>query len=220
MAYYTDISVKEFVLQLSGKQPAPGGGGASALVGALGIALGSMVANLTVGKAKYAEVEEELKTLTVRAGKLQTDLLELVEKDAIAFKPLAEAYRMASETEEERAEKSRVMESCLKDAALVPLEMMRCCGEAIELLEVYAEKGSTLALSDAACGAVLCRAALQSAWINVKVNTVHMKDRAFAEALNREGMELLNQYLVIAEAIYHKIEVDLDGEHGHDGKSS
>lgn len=201
--------VNEFVLKLSSKAPIPGGGGASALAGALGIALGGMVANLTLGNKRYAEVEAQMQALKVSAYRVQQELMDLVQKDADAFAPLAGAYRMPTDTEEERESKSRVMEVALKDAALAPLEIMRKCGDALDLMVSFAEMGSKLALSDAACGAALCRAAMSSAWLNVCVNTRSLRDRDFAGRLNAEGQALIKKYEPLAEKVYRDIEAVL-----------
>lgn len=209
MKEFINETVSEFVFELSSKKPAPGGGGASALVGALGAALGGMVANLTIGKEKYADAEEELKSLKIAAYRVQKDLLELIDKDAEAFLPLAGAYRMPSGTEEERESKNRVMEAALKEASLVPLAMMKKCAEAISQLEVFAAKGSVLAVSDAGCGAVLAKAAMQSAWLNVRVNTRMIKDETFANNVNAEGEALLAEYLLRADAIYENVHSNL-----------
>jgi formiminotetrahydrofolate cyclodeaminase len=198
--------VEEFVFELSSRNPTPGGGGASALAGALGVSLGGMVANLTIGKPNYADDEDEMKRLKVATYRVQKELLALIEKDADAFGPLAGAYRMPSATAEERESKARVMEASLKEASLVPLEMMKLCAEAIGLLERLAEAGNRLALSDAACGAVLSAAAIRSAWLNVVVNTVSIRDDAFARRVNAEGEALLVEYLPRAEKVYESVE--------------
>jgi formiminotetrahydrofolate cyclodeaminase len=198
--------VSEFVFELSSRRPTPGGGGASALAGALGVSLGGMVANLTIGKPNYADSEDEMKRLKVATYRVQKELLDLIQKDADAFGPLAGAYRMPSGTEEERESKARIMEASLKEASLVPLAMMRLCAEAIELLERLAAQGNQLALSDAACGAVLSSAAMRSAWLNVAVNTVSINDAAFARRVNDEGRALLGEYLPRAERVYEAIE--------------
>jgi formiminotetrahydrofolate cyclodeaminase len=143
-----------------------------------------------------------MKRLKVAAYRVQQELLALIAQDAAAFEPLAGAYRMPTGTEEERASKDRVMEASLKEASLIPLAMMRRCAEAIDLLRVFADKGNRLAVSDAACGAILCKAALQSAWINVRVNTRSIRDRAFADRADGEGMKLLSVYMSRADAIY------------------
>ena len=124
----------DFLEQLSSSAPIPGGGGASAAVGAFASALGLMVTNLTVGKKKYADVEEEMYELKAKCDQLQKDFLRLIERDAEVFEPLSKAYGMPKETEEEKAEKARVMEIVLKDACSVPMEIMEKCCEAIELI--------------------------------------------------------------------------------------
>ena len=200
-----DKTCSEFVEILGTKAPVPGGGGASALVGAVGTALGSMVASLTVGKKKYADVEEEMQNLRDKAVGLQKELLHLVDRDAEVFEPLSKAYGMPKETEAEKAEKARVMEAALKDACMVPMEIMEKCCEAIDLLAEFAVKGSVLAISDAGVGAVCCKAALQGASLNVYINTKSMADRECAETLNKKCDEMLEKYTRDADAVYESV---------------
>ncbi len=202
---FSTVPCNEFVDVLSSKAPVPGGGGASALVGAVGTALGNMVGSLTVGKKKYADVEEEMYSLTEKATKLQEELLRLVERDAEVFEPLSKAYGMPRATEEEKAEKARVMEIVLKDACSVPMEIMEKCCEAIELLEVFAEKGSTLAISDAGVGAAMCKAALLGASLNVYINTKSMKNREYAEELNAKCDAMLEKYPPMADKVFESV---------------
>lgn len=202
---FTTISNDEFIERLASKDPVPGGGGASALVGAVGIALGNMVGSLTVGKKKYADVEEEMYQLKKQAEKLQKDLLMLMNRDAEVFEPLAKAYGMPRTTEEEKAEKARVMELVLKDACLVPMEIMEKCCEAIDLIAVFAEKGSVIAISDAGVGAAFCKGALQGASLNVYINTKSMADRAYAEQLNETCDKMLLDYLKKADEIFENV---------------
>ncbi len=199
---FTDKSCRDFVGSLSGKDPVPGGGGASALVGSLAAALGNMVGSLTVGKKKYADVEEDMKALMQKTEKLQEELLSLVEEDAKAFAPLSRAYGMPKDTEEERAEKERVMEAALKEASRVPLQIMRKCCQVIELQKEFAEKGSRLAVSDAGVGVIFAKAALQGAALNVFINTKSIKDRKFAEESEREADEMLQDYTIKADYVY------------------
>ncbi len=188
---FSTVPCNEFVEVLGSKAPVPGGGGASALVGAVGTALGNMVGALTVGKKKYADVEEEMKELMAKATTLQDELLHLIERDAEVFEPLSKAYGMPRETEEEKAEKARVMEIVLKDACSVPMEIMEKCCEAIDLIVEFAAKGSALAISDAGVGAAFCKAALEGASLNVYINTKSMKNREYAEELNKNAMRCL-----------------------------
>ena len=202
---FSTVPCNEFVDVLSSKAPVPGGGGASALVGAVGTALGNMVGSLTVGKKKYADVEEEMYSLKEKATKLQEELLRLVERDAEVFEPLSKAYGMPRATEEETAEKARVMELVHQDACSVPMEIMEKCCEAIELLEVFAEKGSTLAISDAGVGAAMCKAALLGASLNVYINTKSMKNREYAEELNAKCDAMLEKYPPMADKVFESV---------------
>ena len=202
---FSTVPCNEFVEVLASKSPVPGGGGASALVGAIGTALGNMVGSLTVGKKKYADVEEEMYALKAKCDTLQKELLALVEKDAEVFEPLSKAYGMPRNTEEEKAEKARVMEIVLKDACSVPMEIMEKCCEAIELIQEFAAKGSTLAISDAGVGAAFCKAALEGASLNVYINTKSMKNREYAEELNAKADAMLAKYPKMAEEIFESV---------------
>jgi formiminotetrahydrofolate cyclodeaminase len=202
---FSDKSCSEFVEVLATKAPVPGGGGASAMVGALATALGNMVGSLTVGKKKYAAVEEEMRALKDRCDRLQKDFLHLVERDAEVFEPLARAYSMPKNTEEEKAEKARVMEIVLRDACSVPMEIMEKCCEAIDIIAVFAEKGSVIAISDAGVGAAFAKAALKGASLNVYINTKSMADRALAEELNAKCDRMLEEYSGKADAIFDSV---------------
>ncbi|MCC8074681.1 MAG: cyclodeaminase/cyclohydrolase family protein [Clostridiales bacterium] len=205
MEQMTEKSCNQFLTELAGKAPTPGGGGAAALVGALGVALGNMVGNLTTGKKKYAAVEEDIQRLNAKAEALRRELEELVTADAEAFAPLSKAYGLPKSTPEEIAYKEQVMEAALEDACAVPMKiMMRCC-DALDLIEEYAEKGSVMAVSDAGCAAVLCKAALQAASLNVFINTKAMQDRNRANQLNLEADILLSNYQPKADAIFDRV---------------
>lgn len=202
---YMDKTCRDFLGELSSKNPVPGGGGASALVGSLGMALGSMVGELTVGKKKYQHVEKEIRQLMQLEETLRKELLDLVDKDAEVFTPLAKAYGMPKSTEDERVEKEKVMAVALKDACTVPLEIMKKCCEGIQLLEDFAAKGSTLAISDAGVGVVFCKAALQGASLNVFINTGLMKDKVYASKLNDKADAMLDEYVKRADIVYNTV---------------
>jgi len=202
---FTTYTCEDFVEILSTKAPVPGGGGASALVGALGTALGNMVGSLTVGKKKYADVEADIIALKEKADALQKDFLRLVEEDAKVFEPLSKAYGMPKDTEEEKAEKARVMEIVLKDACSVPMEIMRKCCEAIDIIEEFAARGSVIALSDAGVGVAFCKAALYGASLNVFINTKSMANREYAEDLNKEAEEMMAVYGAKADAVFENV---------------
>ena len=193
----TQLSCEDFLSRLASKAPAPGGGGAAALVGAAGVALGNMVGNLTTGKKKYAAVEEEILALNARAEALRKRLEALVQADADAFTPLA--------TPEQQARKAAVLAEALDGACAVPLDIMDACCEGIRLAADYAEKGSVLAVSDAGCAALFCKAALQASALNVAINTKLMTDRAHAAALDEKAARMLAEYLPLADEVYQSV---------------
>ena len=192
---------RKFVEVLASDAPAPGGGGAAALVGAIGTALGNMVGSLTVGKKKYAAVEEEIIALKAKCDALQTELLNQVEMDEINFLPLAKAYGIPKDD----PTRDKVMEEATNIACSTPLHIMELCCEAIDAIAVFAEKGSRLAVSDAGCGAVCCKAALQAASLNVFINTKTLKNRDVAEELNRKTNLMLNTYCQKADEIFNEV---------------
>ena len=201
-----------FLADLAGSSPAPGGGGAAALVGAVGVALGNMVGSLTVGKKKYADVEPQIQLLNARAEALRRHLEQLVQADADAFTPLAAAYRLPKDTPEQAAHKAEVLAQALDGACAVPLEIMTACCEGIALAQEYAAKGSVLAVSDAGCAVLFCKAALQAAALNVSINTQLMADKAHAAALNAKADAMLAEFVPIADTVYDKLSHQLRGE--------
>ena len=191
-------SCRKFVEVLASDAPAPGGGGAAALVGAIGTALGNMVGSLTVGKKKYAEVEEEILALKAKCDALQKELLDQVEADDIGFVPLAKAYGIPKDDPNRDA----VLESATVTACQVPLHIMELCCEAIDCIAVFAAKGSRLAVSDAGCAAVCVKAAIQAASLNVFINTKSLKNRDVAEEMNRHANVMLNKVCGLADDIF------------------
>ena len=202
---FLNQDIQAFTDVLASKASVPGGGGASALVGAVGTALGSMVGALTVGKKKYAAVEAEIIELMKKADEVRAALLKQIDEDARVFEPLSKAYGLPKETEEQKAEKDRIMEACLHEACSVPMEIMVKCCEAIELQKEFAAKGSSLAISDAGVGVAFCKAALQGASLNVFINTKSMKERDYADRLNKQAMEMLDKYVPMADEIYESV---------------
>jgi formiminotetrahydrofolate cyclodeaminase len=205
-------TIPDFVTALASKDPVPGGGGASALTGAVGMALGNMVGSLTAGKKKYAAVEAEIIELKKKSGALQEEMLALIDMDAEDFAPLARAYGLPKDTPEQQREKDRVMETALRGATATPFEIMKKCAEAIDIIEGFAAKGSKLAISDAGVGVIFCKAALDGASLNVFINTRAMKDRAYARKINSEADELLSTYKAKADSIFAAVKAQLRQE--------
>ena len=197
----TMANCREFVSVLASDAPAPGGGGAAALVGAIGTALGNMVGSLTVGKKKYADVQDEIIAMKAKCDDLQKQLLDQVEADEVNFLPLAKAYGIPKDDPNRDA----VMEEATLIACSTPIKIMELCCEAIDCIKVFADKGSRLAVSDAGCGAVVCKAALQAASLNVFINTKTLKNRDKAEDLNRHANVMLNTYGQLADDIFNTV---------------
>ena len=193
--------ISEFNALLASKAPAPGGGGASALAASLGAALGGMVINLTIGKKKYAEYEGELNEILSELESMRLRLEMLINEDAEAFLPLSKAYSIPKDAPGREEE----LERCLRIAAQPPMEMLRLACRGIIILQRLEVIGSQLAISDVGTGAVMLWAAMYGAAMNVRVNTKLMKNREYADALNREIEQLMNEHWVIAEEVYKKV---------------
>ena len=197
----TTKSCREFVTVLASDAPAPGGGGASALVAALGTALGNMVGSLTVGKKKYADVETEIVALKAKCDALQTELLDQVPADAEGFVPLARAYGIPKDD----PSRPEILEKATITACQVPMHIMELCCEALDAIKVFADKGSRLAVSDAGCGAAIVKSALQAASLNVFINTKTLQDRALAEQMNAKCLGMLDTYGKLADEIFESV---------------
>ena len=194
-------SCRRFVEVLASDAPAPGGGGAAALVGAIGTALGNMVGSLTVGKKKYADVEAEIIALKEKCDKLQTELLDQVPADAEGFIPLSKAYGIPKDD----PSRPEIMEKATITACQVPMHIMELCCESIEAISVFAAKGSRLAVSDAGCGAAIVKSALQAASLNVFINTKKLQNRELAEEMNVKCLGMLDKYGKMADEIFETV---------------
>lgn len=196
----------EFVNVLASKSAVPGGGGAAALVGAIGMALGSMVCNLTIGKKKYAEYEESVNEILVKAREIEKKLLSMIDKDAKNFLPLSKAYGLPNSTEEEKKIKEEIMENALKVACEVPIDIVRVCFDAIKLHEDLVDKGSKLAISDVGVGVQCLRAAILSGKLNVVININSIKDMEYVETIRKEVNSVVEEGVKICDEVYAKVE--------------
>ena len=199
----------EFVDVLASKSAVPGGGGAAALVGAIGMALGSMVCNLTIGKKKYAEYEESVKEILTKASEIEKKLLNMIDEDAENFLPLSKAYGLPTSTEEEKKIKEETMENALKVACEVPINIVRVCYDAIKLHEDLVDKGSRLAISDVGVGVQCLRAAILSGQLNVVININSIKDVEYVEKVRTEVNNLVKEGVRICDEVYAKVEIAL-----------
>ena len=191
----------EFTQQLGSSAPVPGGGGASALVGAVGAALASMVGNLTAGKKKYAQYEQDIRRILGEAEALRAELLRLMDEDAACFEPLSKAYSLSKDD----PKYSETMENALRLACTAPMDIMRAAAKAIELHAELAQKGSALMQSDVGVGVLCCKTALMGASLNVYINLRSMQDETYAAALRAEANGLLEKYCAAAEETYEAV---------------
>lgn len=182
-----------FTDALSSKAPVPGGGGASAYAGALAAGLGSMVAHLTIGKKKFLDRDAELKEALASFDACRAELLALIDADAEAFAALADTWKMPKETEEQQAARHAAEQRALDGACDVPMRIMCVCARVIEADAYVAHNGSHLALSDAGASAILAKASLEAASLNVYINTSLMDDCEKARALEEECDALIAQ---------------------------
>jgi len=190
----------DFITKLSSKDPTPGGGGASALIGAVSAALCSMVANLTTGKKKYAEYQADIDEILSRLSNSIPTLLELIDKDAEVFEPLSAAYS---------AKDDELLEKALVTACSVPMELLKELANLVDIIEQLAVKGSKLAVSDVGVAASACRCAMESAVMNIYINTKMMKNVDYAKQVNAEAKQMLNDGITRCNAVYKQITEDL-----------
>ncbi len=201
----TKKTVEEFLNELASNSPAPGGGSVAALAGAIGAALTAMVCNLTIGKKKYLEVENEIKKVLTEIKPLQERFTVLVDKDTEAFNKVMEAYGLPKEGDEQKALRSAAIQSATKEAALVPLEVMKHCIDAIALVKVVAEKGNINSISDAGVSALMLQAAAEGAALNVKINLSGITDTEFVGWKSEEVESVLRTSRKLAEEIMERV---------------
>lgn len=183
--------IAAYLEALASTAPAPGGGSAAALAGAMGAALVSMVANFTVGRPKYAQAEAEVRPALDEAERSRTELLRLMEADEQAYAAVAEARKLPRGTDEDKRARSRAIQQAVQASAGPPLEMARVCRRVLDAARVAAEAGNPLLASDAGVAALLAEAALRSSAINVRVNLAELRDRQFVADTEKELTQLL-----------------------------
>ena len=202
-------SLQAFLDQLASPSATPGGGSAAAIMGAMGAALVSMVANLTLGKPKYQAVEAEMQEILARAELLRAKLTQAMEEDIAAYNQVMATYRLPQKTEEDKARRQLARQSALKTATLVPLNCARLCAEVLELCRQAAEQGNANAVIDAGIGALAAQAALRACALNVAVNLKALGDASFAQACRSELEQILSSSLPKAEEFLTTISLQL-----------
>ncbi len=198
---YPEMPIEAFLTRLASSDPEPGGGAAAALAGATGAALISMVANLTVGKEKYAAVQGEMEEARGRAESLRAHLLAAIDRDAESFRRVMDAYRLPRETDEQKAARKQAIQQALRNATTAPREVVQLCREAADWSKVTAEKGNTQVITDAAIAGILADAAAQSAALNVRINLGPIGDPTFTDPLWAEIQQRLEAIRAVRDAV-------------------
>ncbi len=204
-----EMRCQDFVEALASSAPTPGGGGGVGMGGAMAMALCNMVCNLTIGKKKYADVEDEIKELLAKGTDIQNQLLAKVDEDAAVFEPLSKAYGLPKETDEEKAYKAQVLDRESKKACQVPLAAARLALDGMKIQRRVAEIGSKLVLSDVGCGGAMMLAALQCARLNVMINLGGIGDERYVATAAAEINDLVEQGKDLAAEIAEMVEARL-----------
>ncbi len=205
----SDKPVQTFLDELASSAPAPGGGSAAALAAAIGAALVSMVANLTVGKSKYADVQDDIQRILARSEELRHRCLALLERDVEAYTKVSAAYKMPRDTEEQKQARSVAIQEALKGATAVPMQLAEACVEILELCPESADKGNVMAVSDIGVGALMAEAALRAAALNVWINLGSIKDEAFVDREGKHLYSLLQGKSEFKERIFEGVKAKL-----------
>ena len=199
------MTISGFAQTLASSDPAPGGGSAAALEGALAAALVEMVCSLTIGRKKYAEHEEFMKQTAGQAAKLRLRLTGIIDSDTEAFNGVTAALAMPKETDEEKNARSAAVQEAYKACTITPLQMMQSALETLELAEKMLGKFNTSTASDLGVAALSAKAAVQGAWLNILINISGIKDDEFAVKYRSDGEAILNKALPLADKIYAEV---------------
>jgi formiminotetrahydrofolate cyclodeaminase len=201
----TDKPTKFFLDELASSAPAPGGGSVAALSGALGAGLISMVCNLTLGKPKYADVQDDISTILKKSESLRQELTGLLEEDVQVYTELSQTMKMPRDTEEQKAERAKLMDKALKAATNVPMRVAEACVAVMELCPSIAEKGNINAVSDVGVGILMAEAGLRSAALNVLINLGWIKDESFVAESRKKLNDLLKGKPELRDEIYNLV---------------
>jgi len=199
------LGLNEFLEKTASKDPVPGGGCVAAMSAATAAALTGMVANITIGKKKYVEVEEEMKAIAEKAATLREKLLNDINRDADSFNEVMAAFKLPKETDEEKAVRTNAVQEATKKAAQVPLEVAKEAYGMMEIIEAVVVKGSANAVTDGAVAAMMARTAVLSALYNVKINLSSIKDEAFVADLAQQVKQLEEDVVAKEQAILGKV---------------
>jgi methenyltetrahydrofolate cyclohydrolase len=204
-----DKTVSQFLDELASNSPAPGGGSVAALAGAVGTALGSMVCNLTIGKKKYVDVQEELKAVLERTESLRKELTQLIDIDTEAFNCVMAAFGLPKTTEQEQGARAAAIQEATKGATMVPLSVMRSCEKALVYVKTIAQRGNKNSASDAGVAALMLRAGCSGAALNVRINLGGINDSVFVQQMKKEYTEIEQSVETLTREVLAEVEKSL-----------
>jgi len=202
---YINASMKNFIDDLGAKKSMPGGGSAAAYAASMGNSLAMMVANFTSGKKKYIQYEGDIQRILKQGQDMSVQVMELVDKDIEYYLPLAAAYKMPSETQEEKDVKEKEIQKCLRLAAKVPMDILEVSVKILDFHEELLKKGSVMLLSDVGVGVEMVRAAAKSAYLNIKINTKYMDDKTCANDIMDKYTSMLDSIDTRCSEIYDRV---------------
>ena len=205
----TELKTREFIAALASDAPAPGGGSAAALMGALGTALTSMVANLTTGEEKYVDFEERMQEILAETSQLIDTFARLIDEDTEAYNAVGAVLKMPKSTDEEKNQRKEAMQAALKHATIVPYNMMEAASRALITANKTIGYSNPNAVSDVGVAALALKGAMQGAWLNVKINLGSIRDESFVAEYQQKGEALLRENLALADRIYQTVEEQL-----------
>jgi len=204
-AQLINLSVEDFMIETASESPAPGGGSVSAYLGALGAALGTMVANLSSHKRGWDDRWEEFSDWAEKGKHCHEELLRLVDEDSMSFNALISAYVLPKSSEEEKKERDRTIKEATRQAILVPFRVMQVAHEALGVVRAMAEIGNPNSLSDAGVGALAIKAAVMGAHLNVKINIAGLDDRKYVEKIMQETSRIEEETILVADRILEMV---------------
>lgn len=204
-----DLSIKEFLAETAGSAPVPGGGSISALNGAIAAALTEMVANLTIGKKKYEEVEGQMRAIAIEAAGIRERFISFIDEDSQAYDRVFSAFKLPKETEEEKAKRSEEIQEATKYAALVPMKVAEELSEVMESIIYVAHKGNQNAVTDACVAMMAARTCVLGALLNVRINLSSIKDEAFVERMKSKADHLESETIRIETKLLSWIKTKL-----------
>lgn len=200
-----DNNINKFIDLLASEAPAPGGGASVALIGAIGIALTSMVGNLTLNREKYKDYEELINKLISEATDVKNLLIEAIDRDTKSYNNVIKGYKLPKNTEQEKEVRKNTIEKALKESTLVPFDVMFFALQSLKITEKAVGKSNINVVSDLGVAALSLKATIQGAYLNVAINLQSIKDKEFVKEYETKSISILEEAIPLADKIYEEV---------------